>query len=75
MNPNNSAMSDNWEVIYTTNQVYDADIVKEVMADNDIECVIMNKLDSSYGFGEIEVCVSTENTFKAKQLILEFKGE
>jgi hypothetical protein len=68
-------MSDNWEVIYSTNQIYEAELVKNIMEDNDIECVIMNKMDSIYGFGDIEICVSTENTFRAKQLILEFKGE
>jgi hypothetical protein len=68
-------MSENWEVIYSTNQLYDAELVKEMMADNDIECVIMNKQDSTYRFGEIELCVPVEDVFKAKQLILEFTGE
>ena len=45
------------------------------MADNNIECVIMNKQDSAYHLGEIEVCIPTDDAFKAKQLILEFKGE
>jgi len=68
-------MSENWEVIYTTNQLYEAELVQDIMEDHDIECVIMNKKDSAYGFGEIEICVTTDNTFKAKQLIIEFKGE
>lgn len=45
------------------------------MADNDIECVIMNKQDSTYRFGEIEVYVPTSETLKAKQLIVAFQGE
>jgi hypothetical protein len=68
-------MSENWEAIYSTDQLYEAEMVKDMMADNDIECVIMNKQDSTYRFGEIEVCVPTEEVFKAKQLIIEFKGE
>jgi len=68
-------MSENWEVIYSTNQLYEAEMVKEMMADNEIECVIMNKMDSTYGFGEIELCVPTEEVLKAKQLIVDFKGE
>jgi len=68
-------MSENWEVIYSTNQLYDAEMVKEMMADNEIECVIMNKQDSTYKFGEIEVCVPIVEVLKAKQLIIEFKGE
>ena len=68
-------MSDNWEVIYSTNQLYEAELVKTMLGDNEIECVIMNKQDSAYRFGEIEVFVPTEGVLKAKQLILEFKGE
>lgn len=66
---------DNWEVIYTTNQVYEADMVRNIMEDNGIECVIMNKQDSTYRFGEIEVLVPNENVLSAKQLILKFEGE
>lgn len=68
-------MSDNWEAVYSTNQLYEAEMVKVMMADHDIECVIMNKQDSTYKFGEIEVCVPTEYVFKAKQLIIELTGE
>jgi hypothetical protein len=68
-------MSENWEAIYSTDRLYEAEMVKNMMADNDIECVIMNKQDSTYRFGEIEVCVPTEEVFKAKQLIIEFKSE
>ena len=68
-------MFDNWVVIYSTAQLYEAEMVKDMMADNDIESVIMNKKDSTYGFGDIEVYVSTNEAFKAKQLILKFEGE
>jgi len=68
-------MTENWNVIYTTVQLYEAEMIKEIMADNDIECVIMNKIDSIYGFGEIEVLVAIPDTFKAKQLIQEFRSE
>lgn len=68
-------MLDNWITVYSTTQLYEAEMVKSIMADNEIECVIMNKKDSTYGFGEIEVCVTTDDAFRANQLILEFKGE
>jgi hypothetical protein len=55
--------------------LYEAEMVKNLLADNDIECVIMNKQDSVYMFGDIEVYVPTNETLKAKQLIIEFKGE
>jgi hypothetical protein len=68
-------MSENWEVIYSTNQLYEAEMAKDVMIDNGIECVLMNKQDSTYRFGEIEVCVPRQEVLRAKQLILEFNGE
>ena len=68
-------MFENWIVIYSSTQLYEAEMVRSIMAENEIECVIMNKKDSTYGFGEIEVYVPTTEAFKAKQLILEFNGE
>ena len=53
-------MAENWNVIYTTAQLYEAELVREIMADNDIECVIMNKIDSIYGFGDIEIQTAAE---------------
>jgi hypothetical protein len=68
-------MSENWEAIYSTDKLYEAEMVKNMFTDNDIECVILNKQDSTYRFGEIEVFVPTESVLRAKQLIIEFKGE
>ena len=68
-------MSSDWVIVFSTNQQFEADIVKEILSDNDIECVSMNKQDSSYHFGEIEIYVSTSDAFKANQLISTFKGE
>ena len=66
---------DNWEVIYTTNQLYEAEMVRNIMEDHEIECVLMNKQDSTYRFGDIEVWVPVESVLFAKQLILKFEGE
>jgi hypothetical protein len=68
-------MFDNWIVIYSSAQLYEAEMVRSILAENGIECVTMNKKDSTYGFGEIEVYVPTTEAFNAKQLILEFRGE
>jgi hypothetical protein len=68
-------MSDNWVEVYSTSQLYEAELIKSIMEDNEIECVIMNKQDSVYQFGDIEICVPTESILKAKQLISEYKGE
>ncbi|MDR0714475.1 MAG: DUF2007 domain-containing protein, partial [Bacteroidales bacterium] len=37
-----------WKCIYSTEQRYRADIVKALLAGEDIEAVILDKKDSSY---------------------------
>lgn len=68
-------MSSDLVVVYSTNQEYEAELIKSLLNENEIDCYVFNKKDSSYLFGEIEIYVSTENYFIAKQLILKFKGE
>jgi hypothetical protein len=68
-------MTSDWVVVYSSNQLYEAEMVKVLLDDNEIENINLNKQDSAYLFGEIEVYVSAENAFKARQLIIQFKGE
>ncbi|HNW52803.1 MAG TPA: DUF2007 domain-containing protein [Bacteroidales bacterium] len=68
-------MFDNWVVIYSSDQLYEVEMVRNYLNDHGIECVVMNKKDSAYMFGDIEVYVPTEEAFSAKQLILDFKSE
>lgn len=68
-------MEENWVVIYSTDQFYDASLLESFLNDNDINCVVMDNKVSQHIIGDIEIYVSTSDAFKAKQLILEFKGE
>jgi hypothetical protein len=45
------------------------EIVKAVFLDNNIDCVIVNKQDSAYLFGEIELHVHPDNVILAKQIL------
>jgi len=66
-------MEKGWVQVYTTDKMFQAEILKQVLADHDIEAVIMNKMDSSYrAFGEIELYVKYDNVIKAKMLAKEF---
>jgi hypothetical protein len=66
-------MEKGWVRIYTTNQMFRSEIFKRVLADHDIEAVIINKMDSSYrSFGEIEIYVKDDHVIKAKLLAKEF---
>jgi hypothetical protein len=65
-------MEKDWVQVYTTNKMFQAEIFKQVLADHEIEAVIINKKDSSYKFGEIEVYVKNDHVIKAKMLAKEF---
>lgn len=65
-------MEKDWVVAKTFDKAYVADIAVEVLADNGIRGVVMNKKDSSYKtFGEIEVYVETKNLEKAQKALEE----
>jgi hypothetical protein len=62
-------MSD-WFKLYTTRNYAEANIIKGMLEENNIDVVILNKLDSSYlSFGEIELYVPTHLKDIAKQLL------
>jgi hypothetical protein len=66
-------MEKGWVQVYTTDKMFRAEIFKRVLADHDIEAVIINKMDSSYrSFGEIEVYVKNDHVIKSKMLAKEF---
>ena len=44
-------MNKDWIKIYSTGVAYKAEILKGLLTENNIDAVIINKKDSSYGFG------------------------
>lgn len=68
-------MEKNWNKIYTTQNFYTAEMIRQMLIDNDIPAVIMNKQDSSYRFGVIDVFTHQENEMAAKALIEEFETD
>jgi hypothetical protein len=64
----------NWHSVFKTSIAHQAEIVKAVLNDAEIEAIILNQKDSSYHFGSIEVKVENDNTMKALKIIgdLEF---
>jgi hypothetical protein len=62
----------NWVVIYKSNNTNNSHIVKSVLEDNEIDVVIVDKMDSMHTHlmnAEIELHVSPENVVKAKHII------
>ncbi len=62
-------MDGNWTHIHSTGVPYKAEILKSILEENDIEAIVINKQDSSYHFGELEIYVKAEDVIKAKHLI------
>ncbi len=67
-------MSDNLVVVYRTNQVFHAELLKQYLFDNGIAAFSVNKQDSSYHFGSVEVYVNRDDVIRAKVLIKKFEN-
>ncbi|MCX6283896.1 MAG: DUF2007 domain-containing protein [Bacteroidetes bacterium] len=59
-----------WEVVFSTNLLYKAEIIKGMLEEEGIQCVLINKQDSSYiAFGDIDVLVPREEVLNSKQIM------
>jgi hypothetical protein len=59
--------------IYSVEKLYFAELVRQMLMDHDILSFIVNKQDSAYKFGDIELFVRRDDVMKAKMLIREFE--
>ena len=59
----------NWTKIFSSTLPHEIDILQGMLAEAGIESVIINKKDSSYLFGDIELYVNATDAFLAQQLI------
>lgn len=62
-------MSKNWTKIFTTGKPYRAELFKGLLEENNIESIIINKQDSAYLFGELELYVDADDIIQAKRII------
>lgn len=62
-------MEKNWICIFKTPTPYIAEIAKDILQENDINAVIINKKDSNYQFGILEIYVERDLAVKAKHII------
>ena len=61
-------------LVYTTNQTYLVEILKQYLSDNGIIAFTIDKRDSAYLFGDIEVYVENDDVMRAKLLINKFES-
>ena len=69
-------MKKNWIKIFSSNNPIEIEIIKQMLEENDLFPVILNRQDSSYNmFGTIDLYVKEENQTIALQLIKEQHNE
>ncbi len=70
---NHSAMEKEWALIYTSDKIYEIEILKGLLQENNIDSYIINKQDSMYMIGEIELYVPIDDILKSKLIISEIQ--
>lgn len=65
-------MENKWVRIYSTGNPIHIDIIQNMLLDDNIKSVFVNKKDSSYLFGEIELNVQQSDVLKAMQIVKHF---
>ena len=66
-------MEQQWIKVHSTNNIYHAEMIKQMLADNEIDSFIINKMDSNYFFGDIEIYTLPDLVMKSKLLIDKFE--
>ena len=61
--------------IFSGNQQYQINLLKGILKDNDIDSIEINKQDSVYQFGEIELHVQRQDVVKAKYIIEKYNDD
>jgi hypothetical protein len=62
-------MDNDWKLVYTSTDLYKIELIRGVLEGDGILSVEVNKKDSSYLFGEIELYVQVNDVLKARQII------
>jgi hypothetical protein len=63
-------MEKNWVCVFHTGQNFQAEIAKEILENEEIQCVVINEHDSTFpSIGDIEVMVHKDFAKKATELL------
>ncbi|MBN1199397.1 MAG: DUF2007 domain-containing protein [Bacteroidales bacterium] len=64
-----------WECLYGTKFLYKAEILKSLLEEEEIQSVIINKQDSAYLFGDIELYIKMDDMLRAQHILQIFLGD
>jgi len=65
-------MEANLVLVFSTSKPYEAEMVRQMLADHNMKAFLINKQDSAYKFGVVELYVNRDDVIRAKMLIQEF---
>ncbi len=63
-------MEAGWVKIYTSQDFFKSELVRQVLAENNIEPIIINKQGFPYQLGEVEVYIHEDQFQKALEIII-----
>ena len=58
--------------IFSSGQPYKTEMARQMLTDHNIQSFLVNKQDSAYKFGDVELYVNRNDVIRAKKLIQEF---
>jgi hypothetical protein len=66
---------EDWKLVFSSNKIHEVEYIKDVLENNNIVSVIVNKKDSAYLLGDVELYVPVEHAFDATQIINKLERE
>ena len=64
-------MESSWVKIYTSHDFHKSELVRQVLVQNEIEAVLMDKQGFPYRLGEVEVYIHQQDFDHAIEIIIE----
>ena len=58
--------------IFSSGQPFKTEMARQMLTDHNIQSFLVNKQDSAYKFGVVELYVNRDDVIRAKKLIQEF---
>lgn len=62
-------MKNEWVIVYSTSDVFQAEVIKQMLLSNSIDAISMNQKDSLYHFGSVNIYTKEKDMKKAKEII------
>ena len=62
-------MKNEWGIVYSTSDIFQAEVIKQMLLSNSIDAISMNQKDSSYHFGSVNIYTKEKDMRKAKEII------